>query len=255
MDTQTEARIYLAGQRGYSETDTSRSYHSFNFGRYSEESRQPFGTLQLLNDDTLRAGASLTMRVEQATAVILIPVTGGLEHSSDGLANEPATRFLEPGQVQILALSTGMSYVVSNPYETESIRFLQLWLTTSTDFPATSRQSDFDLTHKNKLLPLFGLAGGADNRGLIGQYEGRQQGVYRVEQSATGTPNGVFVFVLRGAFEVQNRLLHEKDGLALLGMQDGVIEFEALSNAAILLLLDVPVDPSQRPDLPISPAV
>ena len=53
MNTQTEAQIYLADQRGRSETDFFRSYHTFNFGQYVAEGRAQFGPLHLLNDDTL----------------------------------------------------------------------------------------------------------------------------------------------------------------------------------------------------------
>lgn len=45
-----------------------------------------------------------------------------------------------------------------------------------------------------------------------------------------------FVFVLYGVFEVANRLLHQSDGLALEFTDDGKVEFEALSNEALLLL-------------------
>lgn len=44
-------------------------------------------------------------------------------------------------------------------------------------------------------------------------------------------------FVLQGTFEVENRLLEAKDGLALWNTAN--IELEALSNEAILLLLEV----------------
>ncbi len=238
---ETQAKIYLADQRGCSETAFMRSYHSFNFGAFNLEGREPFGPLHLLNDDMLRAGASLTLGVDQPATVVLLPVSGGLEYRV-----EQATGFAEPGQLQLLSLSAGMTYTVSNPYETEYIHFLQCWLT-GTDGPSTpaATQSSFDLTHKNQLLPLFGTASATTarptSRGFIGQFDGRREGIYRVGQAEAGAPaNGVFVFVLKGVFEVQHRLLHEKDGLALWQIQDEAVEFEALSNEAILILLDLP---------------
>lgn len=47
---------------------------------------------------------------------------------------------------------------------------------------------------------------------------------------------GVFAFVIEGAFEIQGRLLEAKDGLAL--WNDNEIEMEALSNGAIILLIE-----------------
>ncbi|AUD01960.1 pirin family protein [Spirosoma pollinicola] len=235
MDTKTQAQIYLADQRGCSEKTDFRSYHTFNFGGYMEESRQPFGSLCLLNDDMLRAGMSLTMQVEQKMDVILLPVSGGLEYGQELSNGTPVAYFLEPGQVGILSLNTGMSYTVSNPYETETINFLQIWLSNlSVHSSPTINQAGFDLTTKNTLLP---LTVSSDKRLFIGQYDGRAEGEYIV--GATAETQGIFVFVLQGTFEVANRLLHEKDSLALTVERGYTLAFEALSNDAILLLMDV----------------
>ena len=51
--------------------------------------------------------------------------------------------------------------------------------------------------------------------------------------------NGIYAFVIEGVFEVQDRLLHTKDGLAMWDAEE--IDFEALSNGAILLLLEIPL--------------
>ncbi|WP_165699302.1 pirin family protein [Hymenobacter jejuensis] len=46
-----------------------------------------------------------------------------------------------------------------------------------------------------------------------------------------------FAFVVAGAFEVEGRLLHERDGLALWDVQE--VELEALSNDALVLVLEL----------------
>lgn len=225
MNTQTEARIFLADQRGCSETTRFRSYHGFQFGAYRPEGRDPFGALYLLNDDTLRAGASLSLHLETPSDVLLLPVTGGLEYRGEGTGG-----FLEPGQVGLFSLTEGMSYTVSNPYERESIQFLQIGLSR----PGTDvgfRVFGFDFGTKNTLLPLLDPAGAA----FIGRYDGREEGTFSVKTA--GQPRRLFVFILNGVFEVANRLLHDRDGLALTYREDGEVEFEALSNDAVLLLL------------------
>lgn len=248
MDTQTQAQIYLADQRGCSRTEAVRSYHTFNVGGYVAEGREPFGTLLLLNDDTLRAGASLPMRVETGTRLILIPVVGGLEYAIGSAGAGQATGFLEPGQVGTVSLSAGKTYSISNPYETQYIRLIQLWLTDELgDSPLAVTVGNFDLTTKNKLLLLFDETNPTGSQigsgqGFIGQFDGRQDGFYTVKKHPVGSSaSGIFVFVLNGVFEVANRLLHEKDGLSLRYKQGDVVEFEALSNEAILLLLEIPL--------------
>lgn len=115
---QTTAQIYLADQRGCSQMDWFRSFHTFNFGSYSHENKKPFGTLQLLNDDTLAAGKSLKMQAEDNIEVLILPIVGGFEYK-----NNIGQGFVETGQALSLALEKGMSYEIINPYETELINF------------------------------------------------------------------------------------------------------------------------------------
>ncbi|SFE77552.1 hypothetical protein SAMN05216167_11965 [Spirosoma endophyticum] len=235
MDTQLQAQLFLADQRGCSQFDYFRSYHCFSFGQYVDEHKLPFGALQVLNDDTLTAGNRIRMQVESTTDVVILPIVGGLEYKSslgDG--------FLEAGQAQLFSLASSMDYEIINPYETDLINFIQIWLTNnSSDFTPGLRQTRFDLSDKNKLLPAFSINENAlRSRGFIGKFDGREDGIYKLENPET---NGVFVFVLNGVFEVQDRLLHERDGLSLMNVQEPAVEFEALSNDAILLLLEIPL--------------
>lgn len=82
------------------------------------------------------------------------------------------------------------------------------------------------------MLPLFS----SQARGFIGRYDGREEGIYEVQNPDA---HGVFVFVIEGAFEVQNRLLHARDGLSLINVAE--VDFEALSNDAMLLILEIPM--------------
>lgn len=241
MDTQTQAQIYLADQRGRSQVDYLRSMHCFNFGQYVAEGRQPFGALQLLNDDVLKPGHGVRMGIEANTEVLILPLVGGLEYESS-----VGNGFLEAGQVLRFSLIKGMSYEIINPYETEFINYLAIWLTNpSLHFAPGLTQTPFDLQRKNTLIPLFNPTQDApiDSvvRGFVGRYDGRAEDVYQLDSAGDPSSRGVFVFVLSGAFEVQNRLLHERDGLALASIQEDIVDFEALSNGALLLLLDIPL--------------
>jgi hypothetical protein len=82
MITQTEATIFLADQRGCTQTDWFRSYHGFNFGQYQAENREPFGNLRVFNDDTLAGEKSLKMQVDENTDVILLPLVGAIEYKN-----------------------------------------------------------------------------------------------------------------------------------------------------------------------------
>ena len=190
MDTQTQAQIYLADQRGQSEAEAFRSCHTFNFGSYTAEGREPFGALYLLNDDTLRPGASLHMQVEQPTNIVLLPIVGGLDYASEG-----EIHFLEPGQAGALSLAAGMTYTVYNPYPSEFINCLQIWFANSSGSSlATSRQINFDLTTPNTLLPFYGnvdsqTAEQTGYSGFIGRFAGREEGPTPLGQWLKGKPD------------------------------------------------------------------
>ncbi|WP_109741499.1 pirin family protein [Arcicella aurantiaca] len=224
MDLETQAQIYLADQRGISQVGFFRSFHTFNFGNYFHDSREPFGNLQVFNDDTLKAGNSLKLKLDKNSEVIIMPIVGGLE-----FRNPLEEGFLEAGQIQVFSALAETEYEIINPYETEDINFLQIWLNNaSVDFSPKIEVNTFDFEDKNQLLPIFSK----DNRkGFIGKYDGREKEEIALENSE----NNVFIFVLNGAFEVQDRLLHARDGLALSNFE--MIDFEALSNDAIILIL------------------
>jgi redox-sensitive bicupin YhaK (pirin superfamily) len=233
METATKAIIHLSDQRGHLENEWMRSLMSFNFGNYQAESRQPFGSLQVFNEDTLAPGKSIKMVVEENTEVIIIPLVGTLTFKNT-TGNEVT---IDPGQLQLFSAATQMNYEITNPFEKdELVNFLQIWLYKNEGvFTAHTHQFDFDLSltnHLHKVLYPANLHQKAYC--YIGKYEGRKKDDYVLKNKN----NGVFAFVIEGVFEVQDRLLHAKDGLAIWDADE--IDFEALSNGAILLLLEVP---------------
>ncbi|MBE9466464.1 pirin family protein [Dyadobacter sp. UP-52] len=235
MITQTEGQIYLAGQRGCSQLSWFRSFHTFNFGLYQDHNREPFGNLKVLNDDTLAAGKSFKMQLAENTEMILLPVVGAVEYTN----SLGETGILEAGQMQIFSAAEGMEYEISNPYEKELINFIQIFLKNNQyPFVPKVQEINIDLENRNQLFPLFspgqnGLTTHQETFGFIGKYSGRKEDLYHLKNPE----NGIFVFIIEGAFEVQNRLMETRDGLSLRNLDE--LEFEALSNDAIILILEV----------------
>ena len=231
MLTQTDAQIYLESLRGQFQTDGFRSFRTFNFEEYRAADRGPFGTLEVLNDEMLMPECSQELRVEQACQVILLPVVGAIEVEEKG--REP--RFVNSGEALYLLASPDEVYTITNPYPDEAINYLQIRINDnsflSTPMPFAGVTVQFDLSEKNVLLPVRGHNhNGSSAHLFIGQYDGREEGIF----TSWNTNHSAFIFVIEGAFEVQNRLLERRDALALGNAE--AIEFEALSNGAILLV-------------------
>jgi quercetin 2,3-dioxygenase len=221
-----QAQIYLADQRGRSQTDIFRSFHTFNFENYFEESRQPFGDLEVFNDTVIKPLFHQKIQLSKNTNVIIIPVIGGLEYNSS-IQNG----FLGTGNTLLLSGTEIDNYTIINPYETDYINFVQIHFNTNEkEFKSLIQELGFGFRPKNILKPIFSVN---DKEGFIGKYEGRKKGEFTIKNPK----NGVFVFVIDGVFEVQDRLLHTRDGLAIWGIE--MIDFEALSNDAVILLLSL----------------
>lgn len=224
MIPQSKGKMYLSDERGYNEMPWFRTYNTFNFGRYYNEHKQAFGALYVLNEDVLAGGKGFRMEVETPSDIILLPIVGAITLSTDDGHNG----LLEAGQVQVLHLTPGTAFEVRNPYENDLVKFLQLWIKAAATKSATL--TTFDLSHKDQLYTLVNN----DTYTLsVGKFNGRAEGTYHLKDKN----KGVFVFNIEGAFEVQYRLLHNGDGLGLWEVDD--VEMEALSNDAIILLLEV----------------
>ncbi|WP_281227309.1 hypothetical protein [Flavobacterium aquiphilum] len=230
MIKQTPAQIFKSDLRGVFKSDAFQKLSTFNFETYQDSSRKPFGTLKILNEVTLAPLQKTSVSINVNAEIILLPLFGGIDYK-DNLGNSD---FIRIEQIKHLSVEKGMSLEISNTYDSENVSYLEIWFSAKThNFKGTSNRFDFDFSERNKIRPIFELS---NTIGSIGVYDGRKEGFYALKSVL----NGVFVFVISGAFEVENILLQEKDGLSLKSTEN--IEWEALSENAILLLFEVPIE-------------
>jgi len=231
MLSKTKATIYLADQRGCSQDDWFRSFHIFNAGKYFHESRRPFGNLKTFNDTTLKSEHTLVRYTKEDTVIMLLPVVGALR------VRVAAGEYIcaDVGETFSTVVPKDSMVEIVNPYEDELINFLEIWYTVPSGTIVTTGKVLFDLDNcKDKLVSLAVDSG--QNSGTspcIGKFNGRGEGIF----TPIAGDSGVFVFVLEGAFEVANRLMHARDGLALWEVEE--VDFEALSNNAIIMFEEV----------------
>ena len=257
MVPQSKGKIFLSDERGHQELDWFRSYHTFNFGKYQHDYKAAIGPLYVLNDETLAGGRSLVLTVEEDTDILLVPVVGALS-LKDSAGN---TCLVEAGQCCLETAWAGTTIELINPYQEDLVNFLQVWFryvsvpgniglagyeSGAQDEETGPQLFSFDINaDKNKLIELFPASSATTSssnrsygRQFIGKFAGREEIVHTIASPC----NGLFVFVIEGAFEVQYRLLHARDGLALWDLQE--VEFEALSNDAIVLVVEIIKKPS-----------
>jgi hypothetical protein len=227
-----KGKIFLASDRGHTETGWFRSYATFNFGAYQSEHKNAFGDLYVLNDDTLAGGKSVSLAVESDSQIFLLPTVGAIRYKDD---NENDL-LLEAGQYLPVFLLKNTTFQVFNAYEDDLINFIQLWF--KAPVPSVQKITEsvsFDIeANKNRLIEIFSIPVSSPAPSLfIGKFDGRKDAMINL----VGNSNAAFFFVLEGAFEVADRLLETRDGLALWDIKD--IELEALSANAILLVITI----------------
>ncbi|GAB3226181.1 pirin family protein [Hymenobacter seoulensis] len=232
MMRHTPGKMYLAEQRGLAESAQHRRYSTFSFGSFQHEHKGAFGGLFGLNEETLATSHSLELVAEQASHLLVIPITGGVKvTASPGYA-----ALVHVEEIQLLTLPAQSTVQFTNPYDTELISFLHLWLTAEPEASFSDHIYTFEAPEiANTLTEVVAAeVGSALPFSLsLGRFAGRHEAIHTLR----GANRQLFVFVLAGAFEVAGRLLHEKDGLAL--WETSEIELEALSENALVLVLDM----------------
>lgn len=230
-----KGKIFLADERGVTETGWLRTCNTFCFGNYRHEHKQPVGSLYVLNDDTLAGGCSLNMLVEANTYVLVLPVAGAVEAGVIGSGLSLAVA----GQAMLIRVQAGAALVFKNPFQEDPVNYLEMWFRADA-MEIRPGSETFTYPDVNENINRFVPAIGHTDTGLpfaiaVGKFSGRGDTVYKSSMPSSVT----FLFVLEGAFEAEGRLLHARDGLALYDAKEA--EIEALSNDALIVLIEIPL--------------
>lgn len=233
MIKQNPAQIFKAHTRSQSENETHRIHSTLNFREYNEDSGHPFSPLTLFNDETLAANKSVERQLYGGTVVMIIPLVGAAECHFSG----DTPQIIVPGEAFTYYKREAAAITIKNPYDESLINFLYITFSVNIKsdilLPNNYLIAQADLMVRNSFHKLFeSFEDGLSSH--LGIFDGRNEIIY----SPSSTANGIFAFVISGAFEVQGRLIEERDGLALWDINE--IEIEALSENAILLVIEAP---------------
>lgn len=230
MIPQSNGKIFLAEERGEVQLNWFRSYRTFNFGEFYNEYKKPVGDLYVLNDDTLAGGKVHDFEVETDSEIILVPVVGAIFCITDtGLEG-----VVEAGDCMIIQAPAGSSLTIGNVFNDELVNYLQFWFKKKVTSAAYQTAAFNINSGKNTFVELLPGRSSAPVF-YMGKWGGREECTHRLKAGH----NALFLFVLEGAFEVQYRLLHARDGLLLWDVTE--VELEALSSNAIIMAVEMNV--------------
>ena len=228
MEKLSPGQIHLADQRGFTETDELQRYSSFNYGTFINEHRKPLGKLSVFNDEVLAAGKTTWFQADKAGYAVFIPITGELLLQN---ANRDS-RIIDVGEVYMHHAFPGEVLKLVNRYGEDKINYLCFFIDCETAY-SDNQTFNFDFAEtRNELIAIAQEQIALPFRLSIGMFAGRAEALCQLNKNSF-----FYAFVIAGAFEVQGRLLHQRDGLALWQQQE--TELEALSNNAVILTLEL----------------
>lgn len=183
-----------------------------------------FGSVARISDIYLSAGSGMHLQgAFPEGSCLLLPIAGEVFCTI-----EDKSSTLQPGQVYSLSTALLPQVFISNAFEDETINLLLI----ETALPATAeglQSHDLRLNAKNRLT----APEGASVPLLLGLYDSRTKD--RIE---LGSGKGMSLsYVINGSFEIEERLLEHRDALLVWNLT--AVEFESLSEAAIILNLNL----------------
>jgi len=225
--------------RGHADHGWLNANHSFSFGNYFDPKRMNFGALQVLNDDTIYPGKGFGTHPHNNMEIITIPLKGDLEHK-DSMGNIGA---INEGEIQVMSAGTGVYHSEYNKNSNNFINLLQLWVMPKEQDvkPRYDQLSIKELKKNNSFYQV--LSPYPEDDGLwvhqdawlhLGDFEERTYIDYVLKKEG----NGVYIFVIEGAFIVASEKLRKRDAIGI--WDTNRISFKAQSKSQVLLV-EVPM--------------
>lgn len=232
--------FHSAASRGHADHGWLQSKHTFSFANYHDPERIRFGTLRVLNDDTVAAGRGFGTHPHDNMEIISIPLEGDLEHK-DSMGNVAVIR---QGDIQAMSAGTGIFHSEKNKNTDKLVKFLQIWVfPNKRDVePSYSQITLSESSLQDQLLQI--LSPSADEEGVSIQQDawfhlGRLSEGTQLHYSFKKPGNGLYVFLIEGSATVAGEELQRRDGLGI--WETTQIEISA-TNPAYILLMEVPME-------------
>jgi redox-sensitive bicupin YhaK (pirin superfamily) len=231
--------LHKSDTRGRTSERWLNSFHTFSFADYYNPERVHFGTLRVINDDTIAPGCGFGMHPHDNMEIVTIPLEGNLEHK-DSMGNGT---IIKHGEIQVMSAGTGITHSEFNPDKGQQTKLLQIWVIPNKRHvsPRYGQLSWKDYAKNNKWQQI--LSPYSDDAGVwihqnawfhIGTFDGNKEFSYSLKDKR----NGLYIFVIDGTVTVENQILNTRDGYGI--WETDQISF-ATATKSTILLMEVPM--------------
>jgi hypothetical protein len=225
--------IRPAAERGRTDWGWLDSRHTFSFGEYHDPRHMGFGSLRVINDDRVKAGAGFGTHGHRDMEILSYVLEGALSHRD----STGGGGVIRPGEIQFMRAGTGVTHSEMNASKTEPVHFLQVWVVPDTRGLAPRYdQKAFDGDVAGKAFILLASKNGRDGSIQVHQdvalwMTRLGEGDERAHVLAPG--RHAWVHVARGAVALNGRALDEGDGAAV--SDEAELELAGRGDAEVLL--------------------
>jgi len=212
--------------------------HHFSFASYRNPKRVGFGSLLVINDDTVAAGRGFSSHPHDNMEIITYVRQGAITHK-DSMGNIGRTA---AGDVQVMSAGTGVFHSEYNA-ESEDTRLYQIWIEPNELGVAPRwKAQQFPKQPVQGTLPVL-VSGQAQHAGGQALFIHADAAIYGGVLAAGSTVKqplkhqGAYLLVSVGEVAVGGVAMKAGDGAELLG--EDVVTITAATDAEVLLI-DVP---------------
>lgn len=229
-----KTNLHKANTRGHANHGWLNSYHTFSFAGYYEPTRMNFGTLRVLNDDTVAPSMGFSKHPHDNMEIISIPLSGDLEHQDTTGRHE----IIKQGDVQIMNAGSGIAHSEKNANHHQEVKFLQIWVMPKLkNIAPRYEQKSYPVSERINTLKTV-VAPDDSSAVWINQDAWFTLANFTKDHADTYTlhkaTNGVYAFLISGTATINGIALQERDGLGISDVEN--LQLKADSDAEILLM-------------------
>lgn len=225
--------IRKSTDRGHANHGWLDSWHSFSFAEYYDPKYMGFGSLRVINDDRIAAGAGFPTHPHRDMEIITYIMEGALEHK-DSMGTGSVIR---PGDVQRMTAGTGITHSEFNSSETEPIHLLQIWIQPNQKGLTPSyEQKTCTATDKQGHLRLVASSDGRDGSVTIHQDASMLAGLLEKGDQVSyslAVDRKAYLHVARGEVEINGMQLKSGDAAAI--TQETTLSLSTHTTAEVIL--------------------
>jgi len=223
---------------GHFQNEWLNSYHHFSFGEYYNPQRRQFGTLRVINDDEIKAGAGFGRHPHKDMEIITY-VRSGAVHHQDSLGNEGVTA---AGDVQVMSAGCGIEHAEFSAPDQDTTLF-QIWIRPrENNLPPRWEQAAFPKQPTTEKLALL-VSGRAEDEGQGALYIHQDAAIYggrlppgaALDHELSGAQ--AYIVISEGQADINGTVMAKGDGGEVTSEQ--ALHIAALDEACELLVIEL----------------